>query len=95
MVLLVFGLFAPISVTVAVLYAATIIFITIGSPLWLLFIQQYKKYLLCVSRVLIILVQSTVPGMKQKSKFNSLCIKCTIIYVIEVMFYLQSLNTVI
>jgi len=43
MVMVTFVLFLPISVTVAVLYAFAIIFITIGCPFWLVFIQKYKN----------------------------------------------------
>jgi phosphatidylinositol glycan class C protein len=43
MVVVDFALFLPISVTVAVLYATLIIFITVGCPFWLVFIQKYKN----------------------------------------------------
>jgi hypothetical protein len=43
MAVLSFILLWCISVTVAVLFAAGIIFITIACPFWLVFIQKYKK----------------------------------------------------
>ena len=70
MVLLTTLLFIPISNTVAVLYAAAIVFITVGCPLWLVFIQQYKKYVFVafVFFILILFFYSEINGPWDEAK---------------------------